>query len=76
RSAEKIKIIEEYLRATKQFRDYSNQSQDPIFSEVVELDLSTVVTSVSGPKRPQDRVSVSVMKKDFSECLTNKVWTF
>uniref|UniRef100_S4PXJ9 aconitate hydratase n=4 Tax=Pararge aegeria TaxID=116150 RepID=S4PXJ9_9NEOP len=73
RSAEKIKIIEEYLRATKQFRDYSNQSQDPIFSEVVELDLSTVVTSVSGPKRPQDRVSVSVMKKDFSECLTNKV---
>ncbi|XP_045783153.1 cytoplasmic aconitate hydratase-like [Maniola jurtina] len=73
RSADKIKIIEEYLRATKQFRDYSNPAQDPIFSEVVELDLSTVVTSVSGPKRPQDRVSVSVMKKDFQDCLTNKV---
>lgn len=73
RSKEKIAIIEAYLRATKQFRDYNNPDQDPIFSEVVELDLSTVVTSVSGPKRPQDRVSVSVMKKDFQECLTNKV---
>ncbi|XP_052746263.1 cytoplasmic aconitate hydratase [Bicyclus anynana] len=73
RSPDKIKIIEEYLRATKQFRDYSNPAQDPVFSEVVELDLSTVVTSVSGPKRPQDRVSVAVMKKDFQECLTNKV---
>nr|XP_026486528.1 cytoplasmic aconitate hydratase-like [Vanessa tameamea] len=73
RSAEKIKIIEAYLKATKQFRDYSNSAQDPVFSEVVELDLSTVVTSVSGPKRPQDRVSVSVMKKDFNECLSNKV---
>ncbi|XP_072946717.1 cytoplasmic aconitate hydratase-like [Epargyreus clarus] len=73
RSAEKIKIIEEYLRATNQFRDYSNPEQDPVFSEVVELDLATVVTSVSGPKRPQDRVSVSDMKKDFEECLVNKV---
>lgn len=73
RSAERIKVIEEYLKATKQFRNYSDPSQDPVFSEVVELDLSTVVTSVSGPKRPQDRVSVSVMKKDFSDCLTNKV---
>ncbi|KPJ14059.1 Cytoplasmic aconitate hydratase [Papilio machaon] len=75
RSDEKIKIIEAYLRATKQFRDYTNTKEDPIFSEVVELDLSTVVTSVSGPKRPQDRVSVSVMKKDFNDCLTNKVST-
>ncbi|XP_059047351.1 cytoplasmic aconitate hydratase-like [Achroia grisella] len=73
RDSSKIKLIEEYLRATKQFRDYNNANEDPIFSEVVELDLSTVVTSVSGPKRPQDRVSVSVMKKDFQECLTNKV---
>ncbi|XP_013133424.1 PREDICTED: cytoplasmic aconitate hydratase-like isoform X2 [Papilio polytes] len=73
RSDEKIKIIEAYLRATKQFRDYTNSNEDPIFSEVVELDLATVVTSVSGPKRPQDRVSVSVMKKDFNDCLTNKV---
>ncbi|KAM3955081.1 LOW QUALITY PROTEIN: cytoplasmic aconitate hydratase [Aphomia sociella] len=73
RDSGKIKIIEEYLKATKQFRNYNDPNEDPIFSEVVELDLATVVTSVSGPKRPQDRVSVSVMKKDFQECLTNKV---
>ncbi|CAF4943302.1 unnamed protein product [Pieris macdunnoughi] len=73
RSEEKINIIKQYLKATKQFRDYTNPEQDPVFSEIVELDLATVVTSVSGPKRPQDRVSVSNMKQDFRECLTNKV---
>ncbi|XP_061381792.1 cytoplasmic aconitate hydratase-like isoform X1 [Danaus plexippus] len=73
RSDDKIKKIEEYLKATKQFRDYSNPEQDPVFSEVVELDLSTVVTSVSGPKRPQDRVAVKDMKEDFRACLNNKV---
>ncbi|XP_012548118.1 cytoplasmic aconitate hydratase isoform X3 [Bombyx mori] len=73
RPKEKIDVIESYLRATKQFRDYTNPEQDPVFSEVVELDLGDVVTSVSGPKRPQDRVSVAIMKKDFQDCLTNKV---
>ncbi|CAK1547920.1 unnamed protein product [Leptosia nina] len=73
RSKDSIEIIRQYLQATKQFRDYNNTDQDPVFSEVVELDLSTVVTSVSGPKRPQDRVSVSHMKQDFKECLTNKI---
>ncbi|KAJ2942187.1 hypothetical protein O0L34_g15727 [Tuta absoluta] len=73
RSQEKIDVIKKYLQAVKQFRNYNDAKQDPVFSEVVELDLSTVVTSVSGPKRPQDRVSVSDMKKDFNECLTNKV---
>ena len=43
------------------------------FHQVVELDLSQVVPSVSGPKRPHDRVSVSDMSKDFAECLQNKV---
>ena len=39
----------------------------------MELDLETVVPSCSGPKRPHDRVPVSEMKKDFSECLIHKV---
>lgn len=43
------------------------------FSQVITLDLSTIVTSVSGPKRPHDRVSVSEMHTDFRQCLTNKV---
>ena len=41
--------------------------------QVLELDLSTVVPSLSGPKRPHDRVSVSDMKTDFRQCLQNKV---
>lgn len=54
-------------------RNYDDPSEDPVFSEVVTLDLATVVSSVSGPKRPHDRVSVSEMKNDFNMCLRNKV---
>lgn len=41
----------------------------------VELDLADVVPSVSGPKRPHDRVAVSAMRDDFLQCLGNKVRT-
>jgi aconitate hydratase len=61
------------LKATKQFRDYDDASQDPIFSKVITLDLATVVSSLSGPKRPHDRIVVSEMKEDFEACLVNKV---
>lgn len=73
RPEDQIKLIETYLRASGQLRDYSNAETDPIFSQTVSLDLSTVVSSVSGPKRPNDRVSVSEMKQDFANCLSNKV---
>lgn len=73
RSEEQIQVIESYLRATKQLRNYTQESTDPVFSETVGLDLSTVVSSVSGPKRPNDRVSVVDMKRDFAECLSNKI---
>jgi aconitate hydratase len=47
--------------------------QDPSFSgDLLELDLSSVVPCVSGPKRPHDRVELSKMKKDFNECMTAK----
>ena len=73
RDEQKIAYIEEYLKRNKLFRDFRNQNEDPVFTSVVELDLSTVKPSVSGPKRPQDRVSISEMKKDFNACLRNKV---
>ena len=41
--------------------------------QIVELDLSSVVPSLSGPKRPQDRVAVSDVKKEFAQCLVNPV---
>ncbi|XP_003747109.1 cytoplasmic aconitate hydratase [Galendromus occidentalis] len=72
RDEENVARIKEYLRAQGMFRNYS-AGKDPLFSQVVELDLRTVVPSLSGPKRPQDRVAVSVMKRDFEECLANNV---
>lgn len=68
-----IEVIRRYLEVTKQLRNYSDSAQDPHFTNVVTLDLATVVTSVSGPKRPHDRVSVSEMHLDFRACLTNKL---
>ncbi|XP_012287707.1 cytoplasmic aconitate hydratase isoform X2 [Orussus abietinus] len=73
RSKEHIERIEKYLKAVKMFRNYRDDSQNPVFSEVVTLDLATVVSSVSGPKRPHDRVPVSDMKNDFKSCLSSKV---
>ncbi|XP_066460464.1 cytoplasmic aconitate hydratase isoform X2 [Eleutherodactylus coqui] len=72
REDEKVKYIQSYLEATGLFRDFSNTEQDPDFTQVVELDLSAVVPCCSGPKRPQDKVSVSDMKTDFESCLGAK----
>ncbi|XP_028262605.1 cytoplasmic aconitate hydratase [Parambassis ranga] len=72
RESEKLAYITKYLKAVAMFRDYNNVSQDPDFTQVVHLDLSTVVPCCSGPKRPQDRIPVSDMKEDFKSCLTAK----
>lgn len=69
-----IKYIESYLKAIKLFRnDYNDAGEDPTYTQVCELDLSTIKISLSGPKRPQDRVPVDEMKKDFEQCLLDKV---
>ncbi|XP_047365951.1 cytoplasmic aconitate hydratase-like isoform X1 [Vespa velutina] len=73
RSEEHIAKIEKYLSAVRMLRNYDDKNQDPIFSEVIYLDLNTVVSCVSGPKRPHDRVSVRDMKTDFQSCLSNKI---
>nr|XP_012222975.1 PREDICTED: cytoplasmic aconitate hydratase-like isoform X3 [Linepithema humile] len=73
RSEEHISRIKKYLSSVRMLRNYDDPSQDPVFSEMVTLDLSTVVSSVSGPKRPHDRVSVSDMQIDFRNCLVNKI---
>lgn len=73
RPAEQIARIEAYFRAQKFFRDAStNDMAAPVFSQVVQLDLSGVVPCVSGPKRPHDHVPLSEMKADFAACLRNK----
>jgi aconitate hydratase len=62
RSAEQVALVEAYSKLQKLWHD---PSQEPEFSEYLELDLSTVVPSISGPKRPQDRVELSVAKETF-----------
>ena len=63
RTPEHIKQAEEYLRKQGLFRTYAAGEVEPVFTDVLSLDLATVVPCVSGPKRPQDRVAVSDMPK-------------
>ncbi|XP_065147516.1 iron-responsive element-binding protein 2 [Paramisgurnus dabryanus] len=72
-SEEKLALLGDYLKAVKLFRSYDDQSEEPQYSEVIEMNLSSIVPHVSGPKRPQDRVAVSCMKEDFINCLNEKV---
>ncbi|XP_067939394.1 cytoplasmic aconitate hydratase-like isoform X2 [Watersipora subatra] len=73
RSTDRVAYIEAYLKANRLYRDFTDASEDPVFSKIVELDLSTVVACCSGPKRPHDKVPVSDMMADFKSCLNNKV---
>ena len=73
RDTENIKVIEEYMRINGMFRDYKNNVDPEFTGDIMSLDLSTVVNSLAGPKRPHDRVSLTDMKKDFTNSLTNKV---
>eukprot|EP00027_Filamoeba_sp_ATCC50430_P006183 CAMPEP_0168562022 /NCGR_PEP_ID=MMETSP0413-20121227/11903_1 /TAXON_ID=136452 /ORGANISM="Filamoeba nolandi, Strain NC-AS-23-1" /LENGTH=893 /DNA_ID=CAMNT_0008593425 /DNA_START=62 /DNA_END=2743 /DNA_ORIENTATION=+ len=73
RNPEKIAYIEAYLKANSLFRNYNDASSDPVFNDVVEINLSNIQPSLAGPKRPQDNVLLSDMKKDFNTCLDNKV---
>jgi aconitate hydratase len=66
RSDEQIELVEKYAKRNGLWHD---SSVEPRFSEYVELDLAHVVPSISGPKRPQDRISLSVSKSSFNEII-------
>ncbi|MDK2808965.1 MAG: aconitate hydratase, partial [Clostridiales bacterium] len=68
RSEEKIRLAETYLKENGMF--YEISSEDPIYTEVVEIDLSKIEASLSGPKRPQDRIEVKTLKQKFVESIT------
>jgi aconitate hydratase len=67
RSEQQIALVEAYARAQGLWHD---PNQEATYSEYLELDLSTVVPSIAGPKRPQDRVSLSEAKSSFRDALT------
>lgn len=66
RTDEEIDLVEAYTKAQGLWHD---PSIEPIYSEYLELDLSTVKTSIAGPKRPQDRIELANAKKAFNEVL-------
>jgi len=63
-----VELVEAYYRAQGLFRE--DQFIQPEYTDVIELDLSTVEPSMAGPKRPQDRVTLSQMKNAFRQALT------
>ena len=66
RSEERVRLVEAYTKAQGMWHD---PAREPVYSEYLELDLSTVVPSIAGPKRPQDRIILSRAKESFQEVL-------
>ena len=62
-----VQRVERYCKTQGLFR--SSETTDPVFSDSLELDLSTVEPSLAGPKRPQDRVRLSLMKPAWKKTL-------
>jgi aconitate hydratase len=71
RPDELVDLVERYTKAQGLFR--SNDMVDPEFTDIVELDLSTVQPCLAGPKRPQDRILLSDMKVKYKETLLKPV---
>ena len=73
RSEKQIDLIESYCKSNNLFHDEEN---DPEYSQVMEFNLNEVVSSLSGPKRPQDRISLQDVKdnfeKSFPQTMLNK----
>ncbi len=67
RSGELIALVEAYCKEQGLF--HTSTTPEPEFSEVIELDLATVEPSLAGPKRPQDRVSLTTAKRAFRNAL-------
>jgi aconitate hydratase len=67
RPAEQIELVEAYAKEQGLWHD--EDSEEPTFSDLIELDLGEVVPSLAGPRRPQDRVSLTEAKEAFQEAL-------
>jgi aconitate hydratase len=65
RDAERVALVEAYAKAQGMWRDKS--TPDPVFTDTLELDIGTVVPSLAGPKRPQDRIRLTDAAKAFKD---------
>lgn len=71
REEDQIALVEAYYKAQGMFR--TDDTPDPVFSDKIELDLSSVVPSLAGPKRPQDRVELTAMKESFNSIIRTPI---
>ena len=69
RDAERVALVEAYAKAQGYWRP---EQAEPIFTDTLELDLGAVVPSISGPKRPQDRVLLSEGDTAFAEAMAKE----
>jgi len=67
RPEEQILLVEKYLKENDMF--FSVEKEDPVYKDIVELDLSEIEANLSGPKRPQDLIPLSQMQSAFKEAL-------
>ena len=67
RSEEQIALTEAYCRAQGMWHE--ENAAEPVFTDVIELDMSTVEPSLAGPKRPQDKVNLPDLDEEFREAL-------
>ncbi|MGZ8299300.1 MAG: aconitate hydratase AcnA, partial [Rhodoplanes sp.] len=70
RSEPRVKLVEAYAKAQGMFR--TRNTPDPVFTEVLKLDLASVEPSLAGPKRPQDRVPLKSVKNGFARALAEE----
>ncbi|WP_077703834.1 aconitate hydratase AcnA [Virgibacillus dokdonensis] len=68
RTQEQIDLVEKYCKLNNLW--YSPDQEDPNYTEIVEINLSKLEPNLSGPKRPQDLISLSNMKKEFNKAIT------
>ena len=71
RSDEQVALVEAYAKEQMLFREKG--STDPVFTDMLELDISTVQPCLAGPKRPQDRITLAAMKDEFQQALTTPI---
>ena len=70
RSEQQVALVEAYAKAQGLWHD-ADGGHEPSYSEYLELDLGTVVPSIAGPKRPQDRIALSDAKQAFGQVLAD-----
>lgn len=68
---EHVELAKAYHQAQGMYR--TEETIDPLFTEVVVLDLTEIVPTLAGPKRPQDKVPLSEMKKEFNSSVTKPI---